>query len=256
MQTNPTLFPTVSQTCSRMLRQEGVLAFWKGSIPTAMGMICENAMAFGVNAALGRYFADKNDSNNVLLHPIVKPFVMGALTGCCSALVLLPSELVKAKLQVCSTPTTTSAILKRMMKEQGGMRSFCVGLDAQLARDGVFYAVFFGSYELLCRGFEEVLPRNTSKEWIYFLSGGFAGCIGWTVAMPFDVPKTNVQARYDTAVWGSYLPEMKRIVQERGIVLGLYQGLGSTLVRAFPANAALFLGIELGKKCFDEYMWR
>lgn len=53
---------------------------------------------------------------------------------------------------------------------------------------------------------------------------------------------------------GSYFPEMARIVRERGIT-GLYSGLGPTLVRAFPANAALFLGVESGKKFFDNMLW-
>ena len=74
---------------------------------------------------------------------------------------------------------------------------------------------------------------------------------GWALAMPFDVPKTNVQARYDCKVVGSYFPEMGKILRERGVV-GLYGGLGPTLVRAFPANAALFLGVEMGKKAFDK----
>lgn len=87
------------------------------------------------------------------------------------------------------------------------------------------------------------------------ISGGFAGMLGWTVAMPFDVPKTNVQASWNTKVVGSYIPEMVRIGRERGIV-GLYNGLGPTLVRAFPANAALFLGVEMGKKAFDEAIWK
>ena len=78
---------------------------------------------------------------------------------------------------------------------------------------------------------------------------------GWTVAMPFDVPKTNVQSRYDCKIIGSYFPEMVKIIKERGI-LGLYNGLGPTLVRAFPANAALFLGVETGKKIFDEAIWK
>lgn len=54
---------------------------------------------------------------------------------------------------------------------------------------------------------------------------------------------------------GSYFPEMARILKERG-VRGLYNGLGPTLVRAFPANAALFLGVETGKKFFDDILWR
>ena len=72
--------------------------------------------------------------------------------------------------------------------------------------------------------------------------------------MPFDVPKTNVQARYDTGVVGSYFPELIRIAKERG-ASGLYQGLGPSLIRAFPANAALFLGVEMGKRCFDRFLW-
>lgn len=84
---------------------------------------------------------------------------------------------------------------------------------------------------------------------------GLAGMLGWTVAMPFDVPKTNVQSRWDTKVVGSYFPEFARIVRERGVA-GLYHGLGPTLVRAFPANAALFLGVEMGKKFFDDMLWR
>jgi len=74
-----------------------------------------------------------------------------------------------------------------------------------------------------------------------------------TVAMPFDVPKTNVQSRWDTKVVGSYFPKMAQILKERGIA-GFFNGLGPTLVRAFPANAALFLGVEMGKKCFDKVL--
>lgn len=72
--------------------------------------------------------------------------------------------------------------------------------------------------------------------------------------MPFDVPKTNIQARYDTKVVGSYFPELVKIARQRGI-RGLYSGLVPTVVRAFPANAALFLGVETTKKLFDDFLW-
>lgn len=72
--------------------------------------------------------------------------------------------------------------------------------------------------------------------------------------MPFDVPKTNIQARYDTKVFGSYFPELIKIARQRGIA-GLYSGLVPTVVRAFPANAALFLGVESTKKVFDRFLW-
>ena len=51
------------------------------------------------------------------------------------------------------------------------------------------------------------------------------------------------------------MPELVRIARTHGIG-GLYSGLGPCLVRAFPANAALFLGVEMGKRAFDDYVWK
>ena len=252
MQTSPEIYSSsVTQASLRIFREEGITAFWKGAVPTAIGMALENAMAFGVNEGLKRSFAQNDRQGS--LQTIVQPFAMGALTGCCSALVLLPSEIVKAKLQVViGANVTQQQILSQMMKKQG-LKSLFVGLDAQLARDATFYALFFGGYELFVYGFRQFIP-GMPDELNYFISGGLAGMAGWAMAMPLDVPKTNVQARYDTKVWGSYSPEFTKIFRERGI-RGLYSGLGPTLIRAFPANAALFLGVETSKKLFDRYVW-
>lgn len=258
MQTNPQLFPTMFSSLTKTVSEEGIRALWKGAVPTAMGMAAENAMAFGVNEALKRTFPDEEKSSeNINQRPdLLKPFLMGTITGCCSALVLLPSEVVKAKTQVLvgtADGTSSAEVYKKMISKQGIKSLFC-GLDSQLMRDGPFYAVFFGGYELFCYSFRTFIP-SIPDELNYFLSGGFAGMLGWTVAMPFDVPKTNVQSRWDTGVVGSYFPEMAKIARERGIG-GFYNGLGPTLVRAFPANAALFLGVEMGKKFFDDMIWK
>jgi len=248
MQTSPNVFPNVLITAKKTVGEEGVAALWKGAVPTAMGMAAENAMAFGVNEALKRAFpttTDPHERPDLAYH-----FMMGTITGCFSALVLLPSEVIKAKTQVMvgDVGASSSEVYKRMIKKQGFRSLFC-GLDSQLMRDGPFYGVFFGSYQLCCYSFRTIFP-SIPEELNYFLSGGFAGMIGWTVAMPFDVPKTNVQSRWDTKIVGSYFPQMAKIARERGVI-GLYSGLGPTLIRAFPANAALFLGVEMGKRLFD-----
>lgn len=255
MQTNPTVYNGVLTSCYSIFRNEGVTAFWKGAVPTALGMAAENAMAFGVNEALKRAFPDDPTESRDGPPSLLKPFAMGAITGCCSATVLLPSEVVKAKLQVVVGRNMSAAeVIAKMAAQQGRFRSYLIGFDAQLARDASFYAVFFGGYEVFCYLFRTYVP-SMPDELNYFISGGLAGMFGWTMAMPFDVPKTNVQSRYDTNVFGSYLPELVKIARQRGIA-GLYSGLGPTLVRAFPANAALFLGVEMGKKFFDKYVWK
>jgi solute carrier family 25 ornithine transporter 2/15 len=257
MQTNPSTYTGLIQTATKTVSEEGLVALWKGAVPTALGMVAENAVAFGVNEALKRAFpADQilHDNDTSDKKPdLFRPFLMGSITGCCSALVLLPSEVIKAKTQVLvgSEGASSTDVFRKMIRKQGVRSIFC-GLDSQLMRDGPFYAVFFGGYELNCYLFRTYFP-SIPDELNYFVSGGFAGMMGWFAAMPFDVPKTNVQSRWDTKVVGSYFPEMARIIQKRGL-FALYNGLGPTLVRAFPANAALFLGVESGKKFFDKFL--
>ncbi|KAL7470926.1 hypothetical protein ACHAXS_011210 [Conticribra weissflogii] len=254
MQTNPAAFPSVMFTSKTILSNEGISAFWKGAVPTAMGMVLENAMAFGVNEALKRTFPDDAKEDPTKRPDLLRPFMMGAITGCFSATVLLPSEVVKAKTQVVvgGNEASSTDVYRKMIRKQG-VRSLFMGFDAQIMRDAPFYAFFFGTYELNCYLFRTYIP-TMPEELNYFLSGGFAGMLGWTAAMPFDVPKTNVQASWNSRVVGSYFPELIRIAKERG-PLALYTGLIPTVLRAFPANAALFLGVEMGKKVFDRFVW-
>jgi solute carrier family 25 (mitochondrial carnitine/acylcarnitine transporter), member 20/29 len=189
MQTRPAEYSSVLPSVQSILRKEGVSAFWKGAVPTAMGMASENAMAFGVNAALKRAFPDESHAETTGPPSLGRPFLMGALTGCCSAMVLVSSEIVKAKLQVVVGQSVTAQEIMREMIRKQGYASFFTGLDAQLARDASFYAVFFGGYELSCYMFRTYVP-SMPEELNFFISGGLAGMFGWTFAMPFDVPKT------------------------------------------------------------------
>jgi hypothetical protein len=47
-----------------------------------------------------------------------------------------------------------------------------------------------------------------------FMAGGMAGCLGWSVIMPFDVAKTRLQSG---AARGPLLQLMSRIIQEEGV---------------------------------------
>jgi solute carrier family 25 (mitochondrial carnitine/acylcarnitine transporter), member 20/29 len=127
MQTRPSEFSGVMSSTRQIINQEGVVALWKGAVPTAGGMILENCMAFGINAALKRAFPDDLSTTTTSGPPsLYKPFMMGAITGCCSATVLLPSEIIKAKTQVEISNISSQEILKTMMKRQG-VRSLFVG---------------------------------------------------------------------------------------------------------------------------------
>ncbi len=64
MQTSLSSYPSVMYTIRAIMNNEGLGAFWKGAVPTSLGMIAENAMAFGVNEALKRAFPISKDDTN------------------------------------------------------------------------------------------------------------------------------------------------------------------------------------------------
>jgi hypothetical protein len=75
-------------------------------------------------------------------------------------------------------------------------------------------------------------------------AGGLAGCAYWLAIYPIDTVKTAQQ----TAASGSGGPASFRAtlrsIYASGGVRGLYAGLGPTLLRSAPSNAAVFLLYE------------
>jgi len=78
------------------------------------------------------------------------------------------------------------------------------------------------------------------------IAGGLAGMIFWAVSIPADV----IKSRYQTAPEGKYTGlghVYRNLIREEG-ASALFRGLGPALLRAFPANAACFIGVEFSKK--------
>ena len=82
-------------------------------------------------------------------------------------------------------------------------------------------------------------PTNLSTSTI-LLAGGLAGVVNWSIALPFDVIKTRIQQSQSST---ETLALTRSLIRNEGI-RGLYRGLFPVLLRAFPANAACFYGME------------
>lgn len=92
-------------------------------------------------------------------------------------------------------------------------------------------------------------------------AGGAAGIANWAVGMPPDVLKSRLQTGLFSVLFGQFFsgilaPEgtypngirdvFKNLMKTEGPV-ALYKGITPVLLRAFPANAACFVGFELCK---------
>ena len=77
-------------------------------------------------------------------------------------------------------------------------------------------------------------------------AGGLAGMACWSVAIPADV----IKSRYQSAPEGTYtgmLDCYQQLIKTEGYG-AMFTGIRPALIRAFPANAACFMGMEVARK--------
>jgi carnitine-acylcarnitine carrier protein, putative len=136
----------------------------------------------------------------------------------------------------------------RQLYAAGGISSIYKGTAATLLRDVPASGVYFMTYEWL----QNVLtPEGKTRSDLSvgrtLFAGGMAGIFNWIVAIPPDVLKSRLQ----TAPEGTYprgvRDVFKKLMKEEGIG-AMYKGATPVFIRAFPANAACFMGFELAMK--------
>eukprot|EP00164_Ancoracysta_twista_P003618 GFYU01004847.1.p1 GENE.GFYU01004847.1~~GFYU01004847.1.p1 ORF type:complete len:317 (+),score=40.50 GFYU01004847.1:93-1043(+) len=258
----------------KILGQEGAFAFFKGSTPALTGAIMENSVLFTVNGrikeAVQWYYGldtktkEGRDSTGGL--SLLQLTMCGGLSGMFSGTALCIPDMVKVRLQAQRSAggsgngvkyTGPLDVVAKAFRS-GGFRGLFVGWSCMIMRDVPFNASFFGSYEttrhLLAKLSTEY--RGVTKTvddlnaWELLLAGGVAGTFGWSVAFPFDVCKSRaqVQSHIYGHMWSFQI--LAHIVRTEG-VRTLYRGVSTAMVRAFPANAALFAGYETSRRLLD-----
>lgn len=228
--------------CTRKtIAQEGIRGLYKGMGAPLCGVAPIFAISF-YGYGLGKQLIKKSDDEQ--LTPL-KLFYAGAFSGIFTTIIMAPGERIKCLLQIQQNdinPKYKGPIdcAKQLYKE-GGIKSIYKGTCATLLRDIPASGMYFMTYECL-------------KNWLTpeggnlgigatIVAGGFAGIANWIVGMPPDVLKSRLQS----APEGTY----KRGIRDAFIVLmkeegpkALYKGVTPVMLRAFPANAACFLGFE------------
>ncbi|XP_064605584.1 mitochondrial carnitine/acylcarnitine carrier protein-like [Liolophura sinensis] len=240
----------------KTIRKEGILGLYKGmGAPiagvTPMFAIC--FFGFGVGKKLQQKTPDQQLS-------YLQIFNAGMLAGVFTTVIMAPGERIKCLLQIQQAAAPSEAKYKgpidcaKQIYKEGGIRSIYRGTAATLLRDIPGSGVYFVSYEWM----QHMLTpagqnRNDLSPLRILVAGGTAGILNWMVAIPPDVLKS----RFQTAPPGMYpngiRDVFKQLMKEEGI-LALYRGATPVMIRAFPANAACFLGYEMCMK-FLNYLF-
>ncbi|KAL3982833.1 Protein dif-1 [Acanthocheilonema viteae] len=260
LQTMPKVVPgtrplyTGALDCARQtIVKEGIFALYKGMSAPIIGVTPLFAVYFG-SCSFGKWLQQTSPDQEMTF---AQNLLSGGLAGIFTTVIMVPGERIKCLLQVQHAgPTDPSSehytgpvdVFRKLYK-QGGIRSIYRGLMATLLRDVPASGVYLATYEHLKKLFA---GDNTTKDLnplSTLMAGGLAGIANWSICIPPDVLKSRLQ----TAPEGKY-PEgirsvFKEIMREEG-PKALFKGFTPVMLRAFPANAACFLGFELALKFF------
>jgi solute carrier family 25 (mitochondrial carnitine/acylcarnitine transporter), member 20/29 len=245
------------------LRAEGVRGLYRGMAAPLAGVTPIFALCFWAYD-LGRHtIVERRGYAGLGDLSLLEVGVAGAGSAIPTTLIMAPGERVKVILQTQgggSGPPRFAGpldVVRHLVRTQG-VASVFRGAGATLARDGAGSFAYFAAYEWIKR---QLTPAGSSalSPTAVVLGGGAAGVANWLVALPIDVVKSRLQAQVGapTAAGGppppGALAVARALVAAEGVA-GLYRGLGPALLRAFPANAACFAGIEWSKKALDSVM--
>lgn len=250
IQTSPDYSPNIIKSGSRIIREEGFMALYKGMLSPLLGVGLINAIVFGV---YGNYLKIKQTSNgweNESDIPYRTIFMGGCLGGLVNCAIVGPVELLKIQMQIDSgsNPNLKYKSVRECIKlhiKGGGIMSLFKGMHATIWREVPSYGLYFVTFEYLRRYW----GNNQAS---IFVAGGMGGVIAWIASYPFDVVKSRIQAlppRPEPG-WDKYQGMMhcttKIYKNEGGKVF--WRGLSACLIRSFPMNAITFLVVH---ECYE-----
>ena len=236
---------------SKVIREGGTRALWRGTAPMTMVIPFQNALLFA-GYGLGERWAKQTEDNsalggeaddcgtsaanvnvnanaNALVSLYAPIFAGGCVGGVAQSFAVSPFELVKIRQQNAGS----RAPARKLTALLGGGILFR-GLGATILRDGVPHGVWFVAYESSKRALERVSetkveatradaspeknarasgsPSQTATA-IPLAAGAFAAAAAWGVGYPFDTIKTRVQAS-TAAAGGSAAPGLIATARE------------------------------------------
>ncbi|KAJ3101589.1 carnitine transporter [Phlyctochytrium planicorne] len=223
--------------------KEGLLGLYKGMTSPLIGVTPMFALSFwsyDLGQRLVWWATPGRKSKDLSMTEFA---VAGGFSAIPTTIVTTPMERIKVVMQT-QDQVQGGVKYKNMfdagkgMLKEGGIGGLYRGTVATLARDIPGSAAYFVAYEYFYR----LLRGNGDSVSVgaVLFSGGMAGVAMWSIAIPPDVIKSRIQSSPAGTYKGFFDCAIKMVRNEGPGAL--FKGLGPALLRAFPANAAGFLG--------------
>jgi len=242
----------------KLLARDGVTGLYRGMVPPLLGVTPMFALSFWAYDMSKQLIFSLTPNRTTEKLSTSEIATAGFLSALPTTLVTAPVERAKVLLQVQGQGGSAQQykgmfdVMGHLYKE-GGIRSIFRGGGATLARDGPGCAAYFAAYEVTKKALTPAgsTPADLNLSAIIF-AGGTAGVAMWALAIPPDVIKSRLQSA-PTGTYSGFLDCVRKTVAQDGVKT-LWKGFGPAMGRAFPANAATFLGVEASRNLMDRFI--
>ncbi|KAG0693754.1 mitochondrial carrier domain-containing protein [Suillus ampliporus] len=244
-----------------ILKNEGPLAFYKGTLTPLLGIGVCVSIQFGVLEYAKRVFTAQNlargeggEEGKMLGGGQL--VIAGVAAGLANGIVSGPVEHIRIRLQTQSNTNPTYKgpfnAMKKIASEHG-IAGLFKGQCVTFLREATGYGVYFLVYEKLVQ--REMTQKGIRRDQISpmnpILYGAAAGYALWAVIYPIDMIKSRMQTDGFTPSTGQKYASARDCVRKVWRTEGISaftRGLGPTLIRSPFANGATFLGFEMASR--------
>ncbi|KAF9636264.1 putative mitochondrial carrier protein [Lasiodiplodia theobromae] len=242
---------------AKIWKNEGPLAFYKGTLTPLIGIGACVSVQFGAFHYARRAFEARNVAKGGPpgSHDLSygQYYAAGAFAGIANSVISGPIEHVRIRLQ--TQPHGAARLysgpvdcVRKLAAHEGVLRGLYRGEAVTILREAQAYGVWFLTFEYLMnldakRNNIERKDISTPKVALY---GGLAGEALWLGSYPFDVVKSKMQSDGfgKEQRFKSMTDCFKKTWAQEGMG-GFWKGIGPTLFRAMPVSAGTFAVVEL-----------
>ncbi|RNF09579.1 mitochondrial carrier protein [Trypanosoma rangeli] len=250
------LFPGVLSCCRHTWANEGCHGFYRGLAPPLVMGGVYNSILFSLNQFMTNLVTPAGfDPKNRL--PLWRTALAAWLTAPIYTLCITPMENVKVRLQLQNNSQATkkftgaTSCIRYIFVREGSLGFFAGYVPTMLSRL-VGLPFYFSGYQLVKQQIDNSAFGATTggRNFGVVISGCVAGVVFWLSNYPFDYMKTQLQSGGNTKrTFSEVFVTTYRTVGVRGF----YRGLPACLVRAIPANASVWLGVEWVTRIMRKY---
>jgi len=249
-------YPNAMSCASSILKNEGPLAFYKGTLTPLIGIGACVSVQFGAFHYARRAFEERNLKANPAGSTELsygQYYAAGAFAGLTNSVLSGPIEHVRIRLQ--TQPHGADRLysgpldcIKKLSAHEGVLRGLYRGQAVTYWREAQAYGVWFLTFEYLMA--QDMKRNNVKRSEIsspkVAFYGGLAGEALWIASYPFDVVKSKMQSDgFGTDKKYKTMRDCFSQTWRAEGMRGFWKGIGPTLFRAMPVSAGTFAVVEM-----------